>query len=177
MTNALLELYQHNTWATLQLIEHCQGLANETLELTTPGTFGTIRETLLHLVGAEEGYFSIVTRKSPFEPIADYPARLDELGDGPVSLTELAERIRTLGPRWERLAEDADAARREVATQDGWRMPAAVPMAQAIHHGENHRSHVLSILGAHGLEVPDLQVWEYAFTTGQMTELQPASSA
>ena len=52
-------------------------------------------------------------------------------------------------------------------------MPAAVPMAQAIHHAENHRSHVLSILGARGLEVPDLQVWGYAEANGLMHELQP----
>ena len=138
MSNALLELFRHNTWATLQLIEHCQGLADETLDLTTPGTFGTIRETLLHLVGAEEGYFSIVTRKSPFEPIADYPVRLDELGDGPVSLSELTERIRILGPRWERLGEDADAARRKVTTQDGWRIPAraGVRLAAGCEHNE-----------------------------------------
>jgi hypothetical protein len=34
-------------------------------------------------------------------------------------------------------------------------------MAQAIHHGDVHRAHVLSILGARGLEVPELDVWEY----------------
>ena len=81
MTNALLELYQHNTWATLLLIEHCQGLADETLDLTTPGRSG---------------------------------------------------------PRWERLAEGADAVRREVTTQDGWRIPArsGVRLAAGCEHNE-----------------------------------------
>jgi hypothetical protein len=35
-------------------------------------------------------------------------------------------------------------------------------MAQAIHHADDHRSHILSILGARGLEVPELDVWAYA---------------
>jgi uncharacterized damage-inducible protein DinB len=62
MSEALLELYRHKTWATLRLIEVCQGLADEHLDATIPGTFGTIRETLRHLVSAGEGYFSILTR-------------------------------------------------------------------------------------------------------------------
>jgi uncharacterized damage-inducible protein DinB len=155
MTDALLELYRHKTWATLRLIEYCQGVADEDLDATTPGTFGTIRETLRHLVVAEEGYFRMLTRERLSEP----------LSDGPVSLDELAERIRRLGPRWELLAQDTKVAGREVTSSDGWRMPGAVPMAQAIHHADDHRSHVLSILGARGLDVPEpngLDVWGYA---------------
>jgi uncharacterized damage-inducible protein DinB len=111
MTDALLELYRHKTWATLRLIEYCQGVADEHLDATTPGTFGTIRETLRHLVVAEEGYFRMLTRERLSEP----------LSDGPVALNELAERIRRLGPRWELLAQDAEVAGREVTSSDGWR--------------------------------------------------------
>lgn len=73
-----------------------------------------------------------------------------------------------MGPRWELLAQDADVPGREVTSSDGWRMPAAVPMAQAIHHADDHRSHVLSILGARGIELPDLAVWGYAKAEGLM---------
>jgi uncharacterized damage-inducible protein DinB len=165
MNDALLELYRHKTWATLRLIKHCQGLDNEHLDATIPGTFGTIRDTLRHLVGSEEGYFWTVTGERLSEP----------LPDGPVPLRELAERLRGLGPRWEMLAQDADAARREVTTRDGWRMQAAVPMAQAIHHADDHRGHILSILGARGLDVPDLDVWAYAESAGLMHELKASS--
>jgi uncharacterized damage-inducible protein DinB len=165
MNEVLLELYRHKTWATLRLIEHCQGLDAEHLDATIPGTFGTIRDTLRHIVRAEEGYFWTVTRERLSEP----------LPDGPIPLGELAERIRRLGPRWEILAQDPDAPSREVTTRDGWRMPGAVPMAQAIHHADDHRSHVLSILGARGLAVPDLDVWSYAESADLMHEL-PANS-
>ena len=176
MTDALLELYRHKTWATLRLIEYCRGLGDEHLNATIPGTFGTIRETLRHLVGADEGYFSILTRKRLSEPLPDGVVKLDDLPAGPVPLEELADRIRRLGPRWELLARDPDIAGREFTTSDGWRVSGSVPMAQAIHHADDHRSHVLSILGARGLAVPEpngLDVWGYAEAQGQM---QPVAS-
>jgi uncharacterized damage-inducible protein DinB len=162
MNGALLELYRHMTWATLCVIELCQGLDDEALDATIPGTFGTIRETLRHLVNAEEGYFRILTRERLSEP----------LPDGPIPMDELAARIRRLGPRWEVLAQDTDRPTREATSSDGWRFPGWVPMAQAIHHADAHRSHVLSILGARGMKVPDLGVWDYAEAVGQMHELQ-----
>jgi hypothetical protein len=45
-------------------------------------------------------------------------------------------------------------------------------MAQAIHHADDHRSQVLSILGARGLDVPDLDVWKYAESAGLLQEPQ-----
>ncbi|HLZ08179.1 MAG TPA: DinB family protein [Chloroflexota bacterium] len=169
MNDALLELYRHKTWATLRLIDHCQGLDDAHLDATIPGTFGTIRETLHHLVRSEEGYFFTVTGERLSEPLAD----VGNLGDGPPApLGELAERLRRLGPRWENLATDTDADQGEVTTRDGWRMHRVVPMAQAIHHADDHRSHVLSILGACGLEVPDLDVWSYAESAGLMWEVK-----
>jgi hypothetical protein len=47
-------------------------------------------------------------------------------------------------------------------------------MAQAIHHADDHRSHVMSILGARGLQIPEpdgLDLWGYAESTGQMKEM------
>jgi uncharacterized damage-inducible protein DinB len=166
MNGALLELYRHNTWATPRLIEHCQGLDDEHLDATIPGTYGTIRDTLRHLVDAEEGYFLEVTGERLPEP----------LPDGPVPMDELAERIRRLGPRWEVVAQETDLQSREIISKDGlWRMPRAVPLAQAIHHAENNRSHVLSILGGRGLDDPGLSVWGYAFSAGQMKEVEADS--
>jgi uncharacterized damage-inducible protein DinB len=165
MNDVLLELYRHKTWATLRLIEHCQDLDDEHLDATIPGTFGTIRDTLRHLVASEEGYYWTVTRERVSEP----------LPDGPVPLAELADRIRRLGKRWEILAQDTNFPSREVTTRDGWRTIVAVPMAQAIHHADDHRSHILSILGARGLDVPELSVWDYAISTGLMHELPTKS--
>jgi uncharacterized damage-inducible protein DinB len=180
MNGALLELYRHKTWATLRLIEHCQGLAVEELDATIPGTYGTIRETLRHLVDSEEGYYSILTRK-PFRNRNEAEAFVppDPPPEGVVTLAELAERIRQLGPRWEALVPDDDLPGREVTSRDGFRFPGWVAMAQAIHHADDHRSHVMSILGAHGLEIPEpagLDLWGYAESTGQMQEMTQESA-
>ena len=173
--NVLLEMFRHKTWATLRLIEYCQGLSDEHLDATTPGTYGSIRETLHHLVDAEEGYLSMLTREK-FRTKEEGAAfvRTDPMPAGHLPLEELAERIRQMRPRWEALAKDHDLATREVTTTDGFRVPAAVPMAQAIHHADDHRSHVMSILGALGLETPEpngLDLWGYAEAEGQMQEL------
>lgn len=165
MNETLFALYRHKTWATLRLIEHCQGLDDDQLDATIPGTFGSIRDTLRHLVDSEEGYFFGLTGERVSEPLPDEP----------VPLRELAERIRRLGPRWELLTQDNEIPGREVILWDGWRMMGAVPMAQAIHHADDHRSQVLSILGAQGLDVPDLDVWRYAESAGLLQEPQAAS--
>ena len=158
MEGTLLELYRHKTWATLRLIEFCGRLDDAMLDATVPGTYGSIRETLRHLVRAEEGYFNRITGRPMSERVA---------ADGPVPpLAELASRIERLGPEWERLAADDETQAREVTTDDGWRLRADVIMAQVVHHADDHRTHVLTILGAHGVEGPDLDVWMYADANG-----------
>jgi uncharacterized damage-inducible protein DinB len=175
MNMALLEMFRHKTWATLRLIEYCRGLSEDQLDATTPGTYGSIRETLHHLVDADEGYLSMLTREKFLskEEGAAF-VRVDPLPAGPLPLEELADRIRRMGPRWDALARDPDLSTPEVTTTDGFRVTAAVPMAQSIHHAGDHRSHVMSILGALGLETPGpngLDLWGYAEAEGQMQEL------
>jgi uncharacterized damage-inducible protein DinB len=169
MNEVLLHLYRHKTCATLRLIDYCQGVGDEHLDATIPGTYGTIRETLRHLVEAEEWYLSILTPGSP-----------DPLPDGPVPLDEPRRAHPQSRPALRILAQDPDLPGREVATDDGWRMPGAIVMAQAIHHAESHRTHVMSILGARGLHVPepsDLDVWGYADTSGITLEPEQTPSA
>ncbi|HEY1914899.1 MAG TPA: DinB family protein [Streptosporangiaceae bacterium] len=164
MNEVLVELFRHKTWATLLLIETCQALDPAVLDATTPGTYGTIRDTLQHLVAADESYLGTVTGDWPTEPLPDEP----------VSLDRMAALVRALGPRWEAVARDPQAGSREITTGDGWRTPASIPIAQAIHHAEAHRGHVLSVLGAHGIETPgvdigeDFDVWHHGIATGLM---------
>ena len=165
MSLALLELCRYSTWATLRLIRHCQGLPPEDLDATIPGTYGTIRATLRHIVESEEGDLTDLTGEHP-EP----------LPDDPVALDVLAARIERLGPRWERFAQDIDLQKRDLVTKDGrWRVPGAVPLAMMVNHANEHRTHVLSILGARGHEELRLSVWRHAIATGVAREAAPAT--
>ena len=200
MNDVLVELFRHKSWATLTLIEFCQSVPDEVLDATTPGTYGTIRDTLRHIVYTEEGYFARLTGKRLADP----------LPDGSAPLEELAGRIKRLSPHWEELAQDAFVAVRKVTTNfeyrvrvhtkegvrtyivdrtfravDGTRWVidyktsrhegSAVVMAQVIHHADDHRTHVLSVLSARGVEGPDLDVWSFADASGEAKHVQVPS--
>lgn len=166
---ALVTLLQHKAWATLKLIEHCRDLSGEQLAATVPGTFGSIHATLQHLVGADEGYFGVLTGERPQQRLTR-----DEL----VPLAELEDRFRRLAPRWEELARDPDVHSRELSTRDGWRVLGSVVLAQSVHHADDHRSHILTIIGTLGIDLPgldiddDLDVWHHAIATGTMQKLE-----
>jgi hypothetical protein len=46
MTHALHDPVRHNAWATAQFLEFCQGLDEQTLNASVPGSYGTIIATL-----------------------------------------------------------------------------------------------------------------------------------
>jgi uncharacterized damage-inducible protein DinB len=165
MTSVLLELYRHKTWATLRLIEFCEKLPPENLEETTPGTYGSIRATLHHLVTAEDNYQTAVTGEPIGEPLPP-----------DATLETLARRIRALAPRWEALANDPAAPEREVSNRAGTRIARGVAvLAQAIHHADDHRTQVASILGGRGVEPPDLDVWAYGEEAGYVRTRRPST--
>src|SRR5215212_8666333 len=105
----LAELFRHNLWANLILIDLCATLPNEILETNVPGTFGAIRETLTHLVGAEERYLSALVagpeRRNPtLEETAPDLAVVREharqSGEGFIAYAESVEGNPTLRVTW-----------------------------------------------------------------------------
>ena len=52
-TSILNDAFAHHVWATVQLIETCEGLTDEQLRTPVPGTYGSIIDTLRHLVTAD----------------------------------------------------------------------------------------------------------------------------
>ena len=66
--SVLTTLFQHNTWANLKLLDFCEALNEEQLDTSATGTYGSVRDTLLHIVGAEVSYVHRVNGKLPAEP-------------------------------------------------------------------------------------------------------------
>ena len=171
MGHALHDLARHNAWATSQLLEFCRGLDEPTLNATVPGTYGTIIQTLRHIINSETSYLFRLTGAW-----SEYPWQRDEV----VGLDVLAERAEVLATTWEQfLAGDVDTERLGEARGDEgevFDVRAGVFITQALHHANEHRAHVCTILGALGHEPPDVSGWEYAFTSGRMTLRAPSSA-
>jgi uncharacterized damage-inducible protein DinB len=160
MTPPMLRQLRHDLWATESLIARCGSLTDVQLELTVPGTYGTIRQTLGHIVGADESYLGRLGLPvaDPFGPGAD------------ASLAEVAAHFTHVKTRAEQIfSGDKFDPERVMPTRRG-PIRAWVLVTQFVHHGSDHRAHIGTILGAHGLDVPDLDVWNYADSVGGFTE-------
>src|SRR5512147_416925 len=75
----LVELIRYNNWANAQVLAACQKLAAHQLDATAPGAYGTIRDTLAHIIRAEADYIGRLTGDRPQPPFqrGDQPALAD----------------------------------------------------------------------------------------------------
>ena len=157
----LLSALQHNNWANTQLLEFCADLTEEQLAWTSPGTYGSIHACLQHILGAESGYlFSLTGDELP--PGGRLPDTL-------VPLDQLSAVARSNAERIERVVAAEQDPERKITRPSGAIVPATVIVAQFIHHGSDHRAHIGSILGAHGVEGPNLDVWAFGRAIGVST--------
>lgn len=155
MTDPLSELFKHNKWANLRLLDVCERLDNTQLERTVVGTYGSIRDTFLHLVAAEGRYVALLSDQPPDQTFGE---RI-----GFTNWDDLRERAQQSGEGLIAIAEGFDAARvlRGVRNGEPYVMSALVPMIQAINHATEHRVHIASILTEVGVEPPTLDGWQY----------------
>jgi uncharacterized damage-inducible protein DinB len=155
--DTLDEMFRHHGWATVTLIDRCESLSMEQLHTPVPGAYGPVLPTLVHLVVADQRYLKHVT--------GIWPEQSLEPGMEP-PLAELRSRIEEQTRRWLALVDRRDELNVTLTlpAEDGWPV---VPHAehllflQAIHHGNDHRTQICSMLGALGLDVPDLGGWDY----------------
>jgi uncharacterized damage-inducible protein DinB len=171
MSRSLLDdAFAHHVWATLRLIDACLPLTREELDTPVPGTYGSILETTRHLVEADTYYLAHLTSD---------PAR--EIDSGAMGLRELRAETEADERTWiELLATDLDP---DVVVTDvdeeGYRRDASigVRLAQAIHHGTDHRSQICTVLTTLGLDPPLIDVWAFGVQTGRVVEVPPTSSS
>ena len=58
--SSLSEFILYNNWANQAVLQSCQKLDKGQLATTKPGAYGTIRETLEHIIRAEAGYVRLL---------------------------------------------------------------------------------------------------------------------
>ncbi len=155
MTTGLPDFFAYNLWANLRLLDACAQLSDAQLDATTLGTFGSVRETLMHLFAAEEGY----ARHFNFTGPAPTP-RLADLTTFP-GFDELRRRAERSGKELMAIAERGDLS--QILYLDGGTYEAAVivVLIQAINHAVDHRSQIATLLTQQGIEPPDLDGWSY----------------
>jgi uncharacterized damage-inducible protein DinB len=148
---------RHGSWANVTLLEFCRELDPAKLEVSAIGTFGTLYGTLQHLVGAEQWYVQLLTG----ELLGRRRIRRDERQ----SLDDLIATATAVGARLLSVAATDDVTRR-IEMNDGRRSTVGVILAQLVHHGNEHRTQVTTILGANGIEPPPVSGWGYGRAAG-----------
>ena len=146
-TDTLTTLFSHNLWANLHLLDRCAALSSEQFDAAISGAYGSIRDTLQHIVMAERLYFSLIsTGQRPGRP-KDAPS---------LTLTEMVESVRATGAG---LIEWAPIVQAGQVDCEG--TPATIILTQAINHATEHRAQIMTILTQLGIQPPELDGWTY----------------
>jgi len=153
-TDTLTTLFDHNRWANVRILERCAGLTAEQLDATIVGAYGSIRDTLQHIVTAERSYVSRISTGQPYRRPEDAP---------PLTLAEMTESVRTSGSG---LIEWAPKVQAGDTVQVNWEgaprdVPKTILLTQAINHATEHRAQVMAILTQLGTQPPELDGWSY----------------
>jgi len=151
----LSEAFQHHTWATEKLIRHLHGLPEAALTATGSGVYGEVLPTLSHLLAADGRYLTYLEGPMPPSRTGPDPTR---------SLDELADQLRGQAVRWRVvLSRIGEIDFTMPVRGDRPEMPHATNLliVQALHHGNDHRTQICTVLSVNGFETPDLDVWTY----------------
>ncbi len=146
-------LFHHNIWANLKLLDACRDLDDAVLDATLAGTYGSIRDTLVHIARAEAGYLRRLTGEEP-----------DRTGWGEVpNMDQLRLALQFTG---ERLTQVASTVQPGDISQVQWEgktseFPMYILLVQAINHATEHRTHINTILTQQGTPPSDVDGWSY----------------
>jgi uncharacterized damage-inducible protein DinB len=164
----LADAFGHHVWATLRLIDSCLALEPAQLETSVPGTYGSILDTMRHLVGADASYLFVLSG-----------GRAAEIEEDRMDLRELRATMEANGPAWASLvAGDLDPDAVVVRHRDDGsesHAPLGIRLTQALHHGTDHRSQVCTALTTLGVEPPAIDAWDYADQDGRLSETAPTA--
>jgi uncharacterized damage-inducible protein DinB len=164
----LVELIRYNNWANAQVLAACQKLTADQFAAAAPGTYGTIGDTLGHILRAEADYVRRLTGDRSQPPsqwedrltLADLSAFASQVAG---TLLDAIQRI----PPTHIVHEEEDGN-----TMD---YQARVLFIQVINHGIEHRTNITTILSSLGLRAPEVDGWGYLFSHREQFELKETS--
>jgi len=96
-----------------------------------------------------------------------------------MGLRELGAVMEGHGEAWSRLLDkDPDPNAVLVRHRDDGsetHAPIGIRLAQALHHGTDHRSQICTALTTLGVEPPDIDVWAFGAQDGRVSETPPST--
>ena len=157
----LREAFRHHAWATRKLLEHCAALPPETLERPVEAVYGSVLDTFRHLVDADASYLHRTSG-------GDLGATIDD--DQALSFDDVVAFAERNAADWETLLDrgvdpDADIAH-DRGNGETRHATAGVRLAQALHHGSDHRSHIATALTTLGHPAEEFDVWAWGESQG-----------
>jgi uncharacterized damage-inducible protein DinB len=167
MTSLMEDAFGHHVWATLTLADACLALPPDQLQTTVPGTYGSIHDTMRHIVGADASYLYVTSGKT-FPPIDEEQMTFQQLRD----------QMATHDEWWSKVLASADPDQMLTRHRDDGSTttaPMSIRLAQAVHHGTDHRSQICTALTTLGVEPPFIDVWDYGEQAGTVTETPPTA--
>jgi uncharacterized damage-inducible protein DinB len=171
MAKSLVEdAFAHHAWATKRLAVACQQLTPKQLTTEVNGTYGSILETLRHIVDNDWFYLGVLTGCAPV--LTSKPSTMDAAA--------LSAAMDTLAGDWGKVLAgdlDPDTIVHEVDPDDGFQRDTTigVHLAQALHHGNEHRAQICTAFSILGVEPPGLSVFQFALEAGRSMEVSPQS--
>ncbi len=165
MTDVLSQLFRHNYWANLKIIEWCESIPSEALDMASTGTYGTPRATLIHLLAAEEGYLRMINVSPPESTVRGL-----EVFPGFDALRRAAEYT---GHAFVTAADEIgpEGVWRGQWGGAEWEVDQAVVMMQVINHATEHREQIKDTLSRAGYPAPELDSWAYAHEKNLMRKV------
>lgn len=154
--DVLRSMFEHHLWATEVLIHHLDRLPAERLDASVPGTYGSMIDTLTHLIDADARY--LLRLRDPSPPPAE-----DRVG---IPLAMLRAEMPEHRRRWDEALTDLEAGTLHASILGREDYPDTDPaesmlLIQAIHHGNDHRTQICSTLGALELSLPEIDGWDF----------------
>ncbi len=147
------KMFEHNLWANQRALEVCADVPDALLDVTVQGTAGSIRETLMHITGAEQRYVMRLSGRTPTYGEGDgwpgFPALARTLGESGRLLIDLAAKA------------DPDEILEGDYQGQRIRLPVAIAYVQAVNHATEHRSQIATILTQQGIDAPDFSGWAW----------------
>lgn len=167
-TSVLQDAFDHHVWATLRVIDACQALSPEQLGTAVPGTYGSVLDTVRHIVGGDAGYLFVLTG-----------GRVPQVEEDQMDLPALRSVMVDHGAAWSSLlSQELDPEASLVRHRDDGsesHAPMGIRLAQALHHGTDHRSQICTALTTLGIEPPAIDAWDFGREGGRVFQTPPAS--